>query len=399
MKVKGIHHISSIVYHPQMNVDFNTSVLGLRMIKKAVNFDDSNTYHFYYGNDKAEIGTAITAFPMGRNIKDGIRGGGQTSSIYYMIPEGSINFWEKRLNSFNIQTSKRFRFDKEHLVFEDEAGIQNELVETNMGKTNTYEFNGVSKNEAIKGFYGALIYSTNFKKSKDFFESFLKMKLIKEDDSYYRFEMEQETGKYLDLSKRDYKRGRLSKGTVHHIALTVDTVSELEEFRRKIKDLGINVTDVKDRNFFKSIYFREPGGTIIELATKGPGFGKFKIDDKAEELYLPKHYEYKREMLEDVLIPVFVEETKELKVYKYETKEEYDMYNYHQNLLKRINELAKISKERKLTNEELKEREELREKYIINIRKGFSNLVDTIKVEDKDGTLKKIERKESKWNN
>lgn len=399
MKVKGIHHISSIVSHPQMNVDFNTSVLGLRMIKKAVNFDDSNTYHFYYGNDKAEIGTTITAFPMNKNIKEGLRGGGQTSSIYYIIPKGTMDFWEKRLNSFNILTSKRYRFNNTHLVFEDEAGIQNELVESNLGNINTYEYNGVSQNEAIKGFYGALIYSENYKKSKDFFESFLGMKLIDEDDNSYRFSMEQNVGKYIDLSKRDYKRGRLSKGTVHHIALTVDSLDELIYFREKVKEMGINVTDIKDRNFFKSIYFKEPGGTIIELATKEPGFSSFKIDDKATELFLPKHYEYKREMLEDVLVPVFVKETKELKVYKYETKEEYDMYYYHQNLLNRINELARISKERDLSSDELKEREELRVKYVKNIRKGFESLTSSIKIEDASGNLKNIERKDVKWNN
>lgn len=399
MKVKGIHHISSIVYHPQMNVDFNTSVLGLRLIKKAVNFDDASSYHFYYGNNKGEIGTAITAFPMGNNIKDGLTGGGQTSSIYYSIPKGSMSFWEKRLNSFNIQTSKRFRFNKEHLVFVDEAGIQNELVESNDGSINTYEYNGVSKNEAIKGFFGALIYSEDYKKSKEFFENILKMELLEEDNNSYRFKMDAHIGKYVDLSKRDYKRGRLSKGTVHHIALTVESLEELEYFREKVESLGINVTNIKDRDFFKSIYFREPGGTIIELATKEPGFIAFNIDDKAKELYLPKHFEHLREELENTLTPIFVKETNELKVYKYQNKEEYDLYFYHQNLLKRINEIAKIAKERDLTKEELKERQSLREKYIQNIRHGFETLTESIKVEDSEGNLKEIERKKSKWEN
>jgi len=398
MKVKGIHHISSIVYHPQMNVDFNTSVLGLKMIKKAVNFDDAKSYHFYYGNDLSEIGTAITAFPMGENIKDGITGGGQTTSIYYSIPEGSMDFWEKRLNDFKILTSKRYRYNKLHLVFTDEAGIQNELVESNDYRINTYEYNGISKNESIRGFYGALIYSTNYEKTKSFFENILGMNLINEDNNSYRFEMEANIGKYLDLSKRDYKRGRLSKGTVHHIALSVDSLEELEEFREKIENLGINVTDVKERNFFKSIYFREPGGTVIELATKDPGFSKFNIDSKAEELYLPKHFEHLREELENTLTPIFVKETKELKEYKYQNKQEYDAYFYHQNLLNRINELAKINKERKLTKEELEEREILRRKYIDNIKSGVKSLADSIKIEDSEGNLKKIERKRWIWN-
>lgn len=397
IKVKGIHHISSIVKHPQMNVDFYTSLLGLRLIKRAVNFDDAHSYHFYYGNNEAKIGTVITSFPMGNEVKEGIKGGGQTTSIYYIIPENTMSFWEKRLNDFNVLTSKRIRFGKTHLVFEDEAGIQNEFVESKSGETNIYEFNGVSKDEAIKGFHGALINSSNALETKNFFVDVLGMKLLDEDSLYYRFELEDSIGKYIDVTKRDIKRGRLSKGTVHHIAFTVDTLEELNEFRNKVIELGINVSEVKNRDFFNSIYFREPGGTVIELATREPGF--IEIDDKANKLYLPKHFEHLREELENTLTPVHVKETNVLNEYKYQNKEEHDLYYNHQKLLNRINELARLAKVRELTNEEVEERQILRKAYIESIRYGVTSLVDSVKVENADGSLSNIERKDKKWNN
>ena len=219
------------------------------------------------------------------------------------------------------------------------------------------------------------------------------MKLLEENTRFYRFEFESEIGKYLDLAKKTFKRGRLSIGTVHHIALSVDSLDDLKAFKIKVEELGINVSDIRNRDFFSAIYFREPGGTIIELSTKEPTFKISNIDDKAEELYLPEHFEDKRAELEEHLIPVFVKPTKELKVYKYKNKEEYEIYYNHEKLLNRINELARIAKERDLTEIEFNERAELRRKYIDSIKGGVSSLVDSIQLEDKDGNLKKIERK------
>lgn len=399
MKVKGIHHISNIVGHPQENIDFSTSFLGLRMIKKAVNFDDAYTYHFYYGNNDADVGTLITAFPYAGEVKAGVKGGGQVYSIYYIIPVGSLGFWENRLKEFKLDYEKINLFDKEHLVFTDEVGIKNELVESSAGKINNYEYNGITKEVAIKGFYGAMIHSTKPKESQEFFVNILGMKLLNEDLLGYRFELESEIGKYLDLSKIPYSSGRLSKGTVHHIALTVSDLKTLGSFKRRIEELDIKVSDIKDRDFFKSIYFREPGGTIIELATFEPGYIKEEIDDKGLELYLPDHFKDKKAELNEVLIPVFVEPTKELKKYKYSNKEEFEIQKAHQELLIKINAYAKLAKKRKLTDEEIVERDKLREQYLYNIRLSFTTLVDTIKIEEDDGTKHKIKRKKEKWNN
>lgn len=376
MKVLGIHHISNIVNHPQENIDFYAGMLGLRMVKRAVNFDDANSYHFYYGNHQADLGTVITSFPIGRDTKDGFKGGGQTTSTYYIIPEGSFDFWYQRIQSFNLHTSVKERFGKKHLIFSDYLGVVSELLEDQNGIVNTYEFNGVKKEHAIKGFYGAELTSLRPEETKDFFIKHLDAKLEIEDDNYYRLSYPSEIGKYIDIKKQRENRGRLSKGTVHHIALSVKDLESLKLLLKEIKELGFNVTDIKERDFFKAIYFREPGGIIIELSTMSPGFTN--IDEEGKELYLPEHFEDQREELENTLVPIKLKEVTELKRYHYFNKQEYDLLKDHELMLKRINEIAKIAKERKLTKEELEERKILRAKYVKNISKNVANLVDNI---------------------
>ncbi|HHW79173.1 MAG TPA: DUF896 domain-containing protein [Acholeplasmataceae bacterium] len=389
MKVKGIHHISTIVGHPQENVDFYTSLMGLRLIKRAVNFDDANTYHFYYGNKTADPGTIITFFPWNNRAKEGRLGGGQVARTTYAIPKGSRDFWIKRLDDFKVSYEVVKRFDEEFILFKDKSNIQNELVETDFGKMNDYEYNGVNKENAIKGFYGALLYSKKPTETKNFFINVFKANLINENNNYYRLSFDSEIGKYVDLDKKSYEQGRLSIGTVHHLALTVSN-EDLYKYKEAVEAMGIFVSDVKNRDFFESVYFREPGGTIIELASETSGFIEKEIDDEGLDLYLPEHFEEKRIELEEELTPIFVTPVKELKDYPYTNRKEYLMYEYHQSLLSKINNFAKIAKERELTKEEIKERELTRNKYIENIRNGFMGLVDSIKVEDEKGEVKPL---------
>lgn len=389
MKVKGIHHISTIVGHPQENVDFYTSLMGLRLIKRAVNFDDANTYHFYYGNKTADPGTIITFFPWNNRAKEGRLGGGQVARTTYAIPKGSRDFWIKRLDDFKVSYEVVKRFDEEFILFKDKSNIQNELVETDFGKMNDHEYNGVNKENAIKGFYGALLYSKKPTETKDFFINVFKANLINENNNYYRLSFDSEIGKYVDLDKKSYEQGRLSVGTVHHLALTVSN-EDLYKYKEAVEAMGIFVSDVKNRDFFESVYFREPGGTIIELASETAGFIEKEIDDEGLDLYLPEHFEEKRIELEEELTPIFVTPVKELKDYPYTNRKEYLMYEYHQSLLSKINNFAKIAKERELTKEEIKERELTRNKYIENIRNGFMGLVDSIKVEDEKGEVKPL---------
>lgn len=387
MQVKGIHHISTIVKHPQENLDFYASFLGLKLIAKSVNFDDANTYHIYLGNHNNDLGTAITFFPWFNNAKEGVIGGGQLGITTYEIPIGSKQFWLDRFKQFKVHYEINKRFNDEYIFFKDRHGVLNELVEGNINSPNLHEFNGITTNNAIKGFAGGLIYSLDPEKSKDFFVNILGLKVSLENERYYRLKLLD--NKYLDLDKIKYSRGVRSTKTVHHIAFTVSE-EDLIKYKQKLESLNIYVSDIKDRHFFKSIYFKEPGGLIIELATEKPGF---YIKDN-ENIFIPPHLSKIKKDLTNSLVPLTVNEISELKDYPYETKEEYLLYIEHQKMLNRINFLANQSKIRTLTEEELKEQKELRKQYVKNITGGLRTIVDTIYIEDENGNYQKVTKKE-----
>src|SRR5699024_6188629 len=150
-KTKGIHHITAIVGDAQENMDFYAGILGLRFVKKTVNFDDPNTYHLYFGNENGDPGTVITFFPWG-NGRQGVIGDGQVGVTTYLIPEGAMDFWENRLHDYGISTARTIRFDETYLQFEDVHGLKLELVERADGPKNEWEFNGITSDVAIKGF-------------------------------------------------------------------------------------------------------------------------------------------------------------------------------------------------------------------------------------------------------
>src|SRR5690625_3274854 len=155
MKTEGIHHITAIVGHPQENVDFYAGVLGLRLVKKTVNFDDPGTYHLYFGDDGGRPGTIITFFPWA-NARQGVIGGGQVGVTTYVVPQGAMSFWEERLKKFNITYEITERFGEQSLQFDDPHGLHLEIVEREEGDLNQWTFSGVTPEVAIKGFGGAI---------------------------------------------------------------------------------------------------------------------------------------------------------------------------------------------------------------------------------------------------
>jgi glyoxalase family protein len=165
----GIHHITAIVGHPQENVDFYAGVLGLRLVKQTVNFDDPGTYHLYFGNEGGKPGTIITFFPWA-GAHQGTIGGGQVGVTSYVVPKGAMGFWEKRLEKFNISFSKLERFGEEYLKFDDPHGLHLEIVEREEGEVNTRNFGGVTSEFAIKGFGGATLLSNQPQKTAELLE-------------------------------------------------------------------------------------------------------------------------------------------------------------------------------------------------------------------------------------
>lgn len=304
----GIHHITAIVGHPQENVDFYAGVLGLRMVKQTVNFDDPATYHFYFGNEVGEPGTIITFFPWPKAYPGSV-GGGQVGVTTYVIPVGAMEFWVKRLTKFGIAFNKMERFGEEFLQFKDPHGLHLELVEREEGNINHWSFSGVTPEVAIKGFGGAILLSTQPNKTESTLENVMGLEKIAEEGEYIRFQSTEKIGNIIDLKRDPVPRGRMGVGTVHHIAWRAKDDEDQLQWRNFVTEKGYQVTDVQDRNYFNAIYFREYGEILFEIATDPPGFAHDEsFETMGENFMLPAQYEAHRETIEEIVIPFKVRE-------------------------------------------------------------------------------------------
>lgn len=307
-KTEGIHHITAIVGHPQENVDFYAGILGLRLVKQTVNFDDPGTYHLYFGDDGGKPGTIITFFPWA-NAYQGKIGGGQVGVTTYAVPAGSMTFWEERLNHFKISTTKTTRFGETYLQFEDVHGLNLELVEREAGETNNWTFGDVTPEVAIKGFGGAVLYSVNPEMTMKTVEQVMGLEKVGEEGDFVRFQSTGEIGNVVDVVRTPVERGRMGVGTVHHIAWRAKDDQDQLDWQQHVGQNGYGVTDVRDRNYFNAIYFREHGEILFEIATDPPGFAHDEsYETMGEALKLPEQYEKHRERLTQGLIPFEVRE-------------------------------------------------------------------------------------------
>ncbi len=307
-QTSGIHHISAIVGHPQENVDFYAGVLGLRLVKKTVNFDDPGTYHLYFGDEEGKPGTIITFFPWTR-AKQGKIGDGQVGITSYVVPKGAFGFWEKRLERFQIPFSKVERFGEQYVQFDDPHGLHLELVEREEGQINTWSFGGVTPEVAIKGFGGAILYSAQPQQTAELLEKVMGLEHVGEEGDFIRFRSLADIGNIIDLKKVSTERGRMGVGTVHHIAFRAGDDQDQLDWQEYVSAYGYSVTPVKDRNYFNAIYFKEHGEILFEIATDPPGFALDESRERmGEQLMLPEQYEQYREQLNRRLIPITVRE-------------------------------------------------------------------------------------------
>ncbi|MDR0267635.1 ring-cleaving dioxygenase [Paenibacillus sp.] len=312
LKTAGIHHITAFVNDAQQNVDFYAGVLGLRLVKKTINFDAPEVYHLYFGDENGSPGTIITFFPQD-NARTGKIGGGQVSITVYAIPEGSIDFWKKRLDSFGIHHETTTRFGETFLRFFDPSGLQIELVERKEGAASRWSFNGVSFEHAIKGFGGAMLSSVSSKNTILVLEKVLGLDYVAEEDGLIRFKGYSDIGNIIDVNAENATWGDPGAGTVHHIAWRARDYEEHEKWRELLAEIGFQPTQVIDRQYFNAIYFREPGGILFEIATDPPGFAR--DEDKEEmgtHLMLPEWYEPQRELIEQILPKIEVREVEEI---------------------------------------------------------------------------------------
>lgn len=307
----GIHHITAIVGNPQENVDFYAGILGLRLVKKTVNFDDPGTYHLYFGNEGGQPGTIMTFFPSPGAYKGRI-GSGQVGVTTFVVPEKALDFWEKRLTSFNIPFKTEKRFGEDSLQFDDPHGLKLEIVARQQGPKSQWEFDGITQDEAIKGFGGAVLFSASPEQTVELLEQVMGLEKIGQDGNYVRLRAEGDLGNVIDIKLTANPRGLMGAGTVHHIAWRAEDFEDHQDWRAHIAENGFHPTEIVDRQYFNAIYFRETGGLLFEIATDPPGFDHDEgAETMGEQLMLPPWLEEHREKIEEILIPVTVRELKE----------------------------------------------------------------------------------------
>ncbi|WP_028608483.1 ring-cleaving dioxygenase [Paenibacillus harenae] len=299
----GIHHITAFVRDPQKTADFYAGVLGLRLIKKTINFDAPEVYHLYFGNELGSPGTIITFFPWPESRKGRI-GGGQVGVTTYVAPAGTFDFWKERLAKLNVEATETSRFGESYLSFEDPDGLKLEIVARAEGPASKWSFGGVPADKAIKGFGGAILYSTAAAKTAELLTKVMGLTKAAQEGGYVRFRSTADLGNVIDVNVSDMEPGHGGAGTVHHIAWRAKDDEEHALWRSHVADSGFQPTPIVDRQYFKAIYFREEGGILFEIATDPPGFARDEEPDKlGEKLMLPEWFEQHRGQIEQLLTP------------------------------------------------------------------------------------------------
>ncbi len=310
--IAGFHHLTAIVGDPQQNIDFYTHVLGQRLVKQTVNFDDPGTYHLYYGDGVGTPGTIVTFFPW-PGAPQGSRGAGQIVDISFSIPAAALDYWTNRLTKHGVAyTGPTARFDDQVIAFLDPHGLSLELVAHQQPDARSgWKQGPIPEAYAIRGFYSVTLAENNQERTAAMLTGVLGFRLLKQEGNRFRYEVgEGGPGATVDvLSLPNQPRGRIAVGTVHHVAWrTEDDVHQLA-WRQRLLDQGSNVTPVKDRQYFHSIYFNEPGGVLFEIATDPPGFATDEtVEELGTHLKLPPWLEPQRAQIEEVLLPIHVPE-------------------------------------------------------------------------------------------
>lgn len=307
--ISGLHHVTALAGNPQKNIDFYAGILGLKMIKKTINFDAPDVYHLYYGDEVGNPGTIMTFFPY-QDIPKGRKGAGQLTYTAFSIPVSALGFWLDRLQTYQIAyTMPQKRFDETYIQFEDFDGLGVELVVTEHDKRVGRASGTIPAEMAIKGFYTVTLHEYSIDRTVKLLTETMQHKLVAEENGRLRFESGSGgAGSYTDvLYTTDSVRSLQGAGTVHHVAFATQTDDTQLLIRENLLSGGYQVTPVIDRNYFHSIYFREPGNILFEIATNPPGFA---VDEPLEQLgsrlKLPAWYEPKRDLIEKGLMPVEV---------------------------------------------------------------------------------------------
>jgi glyoxalase family protein len=300
----GIHHVTAIAGEPQRNVDFYAGLLGLRVVKKTVNFDDPGTYHLYYGDGAGAPGSIMTFFPWA-GAPQGRIGAGQLTVTSFSVPAASLGYWTERLVEAGVRFEKpEERFGETVLRFSDPDGLRLELVAAGEERREGWTGGPAPAEHSVRGFHHVTLAVADPSRTAKLLTDPLGFRQTREAEGRTRYEVgEGGPGNAVDIADATgFPRGTTGVGTVHHVAFRVPNEAAQLELREKVSSLDYNVTPVLDRNYFRSIYFREPGGVLFEIATDPPGFA---VDEEpehlGESLKLPPWLEPRREELEKML--------------------------------------------------------------------------------------------------
>jgi glyoxalase family protein len=303
--ILGLHHVTAIAGDPQTNIDFYSGVLGLRLVKKTVNFDDPTTYHLYYGDGVGSPGTIMTFFPW-PGVRAGVLGSGQTRTTTFAVPEGSLGFWRQHLEASLVRVDEVERFGVRGLAFADPDGLRLEILESVRPDDTRQPWEGstVPAEHAIRGFDGVTFLHADGAATEQLLVDVMGFRKVAEDGRRVRYESGPGgSGTYVDLLRDPTAvHGRVAGGSVHHVAFRVADDAAQVDWQRNLFNAGHPTTEIKDRMYFHSIYFREPGGVLFELATDNPGFATDEtVEELGSGLRLPPWFESNRDRIEEAL--------------------------------------------------------------------------------------------------
>jgi glyoxalase family protein len=307
--ILGLHHVTATVGDAQQDLDCYVKALGMRLVKKTVNFDNHNVYHFYYGDERGTPNTLMTTFPYkGWGVPVGRHGSGQVTTTSFSVPEGSLGAWRRRLDDLGIaRRDIGERFGDEVLAFQDPSGLVLELVANRHDTRAPWVAPDLSEDAAVRGLYSASLAIRDPGPTIRFLTDVLGWQVVNEAEGRTRLAVNGDApGHRLDvLHAAEAPAGVNGLGTVHHVAMAVANEDEQLRAREELVRLGVQVTPVRDRQYFKSIYFREPGGVLYEIATLPPGF---LVDEDLSslgvDLKLPPWEEPSRPLIEQGLARV-----------------------------------------------------------------------------------------------
>lgn len=306
--IQGLHHITAMASDPQANIEFYHAILGQRLIKRTVNFDDPGTYHFYYGDERGTPGTILTFFPW-RHLQRGVRGNGEATAVAYNIPSTAIDFWRDRLKAHGISLGEmQTRFGQEVLPFHDPDGMRLELIINDQPTSiQSWAEGPVDPQYILRGFHSVTLSVGHVQPTAELLAGPMGYQFVGQEGRRYRFQgAADNVGLLIDLWERPQTpMARMGAGSIHHIAFRTVDDHEQQEYLALLAGQGYSVSPVMDRQYFHSIYFRAPSGVLFEVATDAPGFLYDEpVSELGQTLKLPPWLEPGREEIAKKLLPI-----------------------------------------------------------------------------------------------